>query len=161
MSSHLLLRRRAAFKLIELLVVIAIIAILVALLVPAVQQVRDAAARTQCVNNIKQIVLGVHNYENANKRIPGVWYSSRNGFGNEAWRTTFTELLAFVDQGPPYEAGSQSIPTIAGFGWRYLSNYVAPQTVPVYLCPADGSNPSHLDRSFTTSTTSHPMARSG
>ncbi len=100
-------RRREGFTLIELLVVIAIIAILIALLLPAVQQAREAARRTQCRNNLKQIGLALHNYVDAHSALPpgSIMLLNATGstFNGHGW-TWQASILPYLDQGPLFNA---------------------------------------------------------
>ena len=92
-------RKSKAFTLIELLVVIAIIAVLIALLLPAVQQAREAARRTQCKNNLKQLGLALHNYHDVFNRFPiGSNNTRAGGWGNPFW----VGVLPYVDEAPMY-----------------------------------------------------------
>ncbi|OYW21329.1 MAG: hypothetical protein B7Z55_05895, partial [Planctomycetales bacterium 12-60-4] len=99
--------RRHGFTLIELLVVIAIIAILIALLLPAVQQAREAARRTQCKNKLKQFGLALHNYHDTHNCLPGQSIADIYNAGtNEGWNgwSGVAMLLPFMDQAPLYNS---------------------------------------------------------
>jgi prepilin-type N-terminal cleavage/methylation domain-containing protein len=120
---------RLAFTLIELLVVIAIIAILIALLVPAVQKVREAAARTTCANNLKQVGLGIHNYAGTfNSKLPPQLDFITNSNG---WAPFWFSLLPYIEQGPLFNRANG---TSQNGAW---TNNVAASIVPVYICPSD------------------------
>ncbi len=121
---------RRGFTLIELLVVIAIIAILISLLLPAVQQAREAARRSSCKNNLKQVGLALHNYHDTHRTFPPGWVrgaaDSSPGWG------TFTFLLPHLDQANLYNTlnpGPAAMPSAANANTQTVLS--------VYVCPSD------------------------
>jgi prepilin-type N-terminal cleavage/methylation domain-containing protein len=147
--------KRRGFTLIELLVVIAIIAILIALLVPAVQKVREAAARTTCTNNLKQIGLGVHNFESTFKRLPPLYGGSTVPAAiplpaatastkfPRVFGSTTVFILPYLEQDNLYK-----LMVVNNGGSNYFANWTPPapnnqvvwtKVVPTYVCPSDPS----------------------
>ncbi len=140
------MRQRRGFTLIELLVVIAIIAVLIGLLLPAVQKVREAAARMQCLNNLKQMGLALHNYHAANESFPPGFVSTLvdpnwklpsnncNAFPPEkgpGW-SLFTYMLPYLEQDNLYHSINLDLPIMDP------ANATARRTpVMTYLCPSD------------------------
>ena len=133
--------RRSGFTLIELLVVIAIIAVLIALLLPAVQAAREAARRTQCVNNLKQIGIAMHNYHDQQGSLPP-------GIKGCCWGTWLVYILPFIEQQPLYNAwNSIGDDRTDGPIQNGLFRYDGPANITVistringYMCPSDPNN---------------------
>ena len=139
-------KNRAGFTLVELLVVIAIIGILVAMLLPAVQAAREAARRTQCTNNLKQLGLGLHMYHDAYSRFPyGAAYNESNGNCNyepgystrhgHNWRVFILPYLEEVDL-------YKSIPSVSATSGEAFRNLWAvlpqhKQAIPTFFCPSE------------------------
>src|SRR3954447_3343803 len=122
-------RIRSAFTLIELLVVIAIIAVLISLLLPAVQAAREAARRSQCVNNLKQIGLAMHNYHDVNNALPlgrTLQAGTYRPFSQQA------RLLAYIEQGVVFNTLNFSLSS-----YDVANATSAAASVNTFLCPTD------------------------
>jgi prepilin-type N-terminal cleavage/methylation domain-containing protein/prepilin-type processing-associated H-X9-DG protein len=150
------MRNRRAFTLVELLVVIAIIGILIALLLPAVQAAREAARRSQCTNNLKQIGIALHNYHDTTGSFPPGRMSCDGWTGGPCAGKTWIEkpgtsgfamILPYLEQGPLYDLfGGFELgavyPSGGPAGWRTSDVDQAMKTRPdVYVCPSDISKP--------------------
>ena len=128
---------RTAFTLIELLVVIAIIGILIALLLPAVQKVREAANRTKCANNQKQILLAVHNYANTNSdKLPPCNFSVQVGFATVRGSGHYA-LLPYMEQDNVYKTYTQERSDPGYLGAQYVA-------MPGLNCPTDPTCPNYF-----------------
>src|SRR5262245_31226078 len=119
---------RPAFTLIELLVVIAIIAILIGLLVPAVQKVREAAARIQCGNNLKQIAIAMHNYHDTNGTFP----PGHQVIGGRYFANWAILILPFIEQDNLFRLYDNTVPNIHARNATVRTTFVK-----VYICPSD------------------------
>lgn len=134
---------RWGFTLVELLVVIAIIGILIALLLPAVQAAREAARRSQCTNNLKQIGLALHNHHDVYKRLPPggapfipPWGTAALASGSYAWGASWMVfVLPYVEQQALYSQLDFSVPN-PGWGSSYTDGVVRDKEIPVYRCPS-------------------------
>ena len=138
--------RRPAFTLIELLVVIAIIAVLIGLLLPAVQKVREAAARMSCSNNLKQLGLALHNYEGANGRLPPLYPFTAPNSTVQDYKYTWSvlaQLSPYLEQTNIYNTMDlkQMMYAPPSFQITAANQFAVVQKVKIFLCPSDRGEP--------------------
>lgn len=130
-------KNRAAFTLVELLVVIAIIGILIALLLPAVQAAREAARRSQCSNNLKQLGLAMHNYHDSQKVFPYNYRGEGESWSNHRRDCWFHRILPYIEQQPLY---NQYEADQAQYAW-WVAESIRTAKVPALCCPSDPDSP--------------------
>ncbi|NLX95130.1 MAG: DUF1559 domain-containing protein [Rhodopirellula sp.] len=156
---------RRAFTLVELLVVIAIIGILIALLLPAVQAAREAARRSQCINNLKQIGLALLNYEDTFKSFPpgGVYGSpgdrSTATTERQYHHTWITKILPFLEQQPLYDQMNTLLPVWATGATAPVA--FAQQKVDALLCPSDSGTTTPGAATYNCAVTCYVACESG
>ncbi len=125
---------RPGFTLIELLVVIAIIAVLISLLLPAVQSAREAARRSQCTNNLKQVALATLNYESANGCLPPGHFFTRYDWGWYYGSNTFVQMLQYLEQSSVHNSFNYSLSS-----YDTPNHTVAGTALSILWCPSDAA----------------------
>jgi len=144
------MRRRNGFTLIELLVVIAIIAVLIGLLLPAVQKVREAAARSSSSNNIKQIALGIHNFNDAYQgKLPALTDIGTGAPNNLGYNSIFFNILPYIEQDNIYKLFNKTTPAT----YYAATTGCAQNIIKTYISPADSTASSGTTRVVTVTTT--------
>jgi len=138
MLSRLMKQKKSGFTLIELLVVIAIIAILIGLLLPAVQKVREAAARTTCVNQMKNIGLAVGNYEGTFMKFPGLSTNMSAVPADQYNGSLYTQLLPYIEQ-ESLQKLLISTTVLATNTGSFAANTYAKTSIKILVCPSDTS----------------------
>ncbi len=136
-------QRRCAFTLVELLIVIAILGILMAVLLPAVQAAREAARKSQCQNNLKQIGLAVLNYEQTKKLLPpgGMWLENGRRGGS-----IYVYLLPMLEETAAYRAFDFRSPNVEGTTFAGTNQQVGATVIPTLICPSDDRQTHYDDK---------------
>jgi prepilin-type N-terminal cleavage/methylation domain-containing protein/prepilin-type processing-associated H-X9-DG protein len=136
------IRKFRGFTLVELLVVIAIIGVLIALLLPAVQAAREAARRSQCTNNLKQLGIGIHNYHDTHNALPAICNGTYGPTPDrKTWWSGFVGILPFIEQNSIYEEYRSKV--IGGVDWHNefystVTDNPTTKNIMTFYCPSNG-----------------------